>query len=268
MTLLVVLFRERTQATVLLLLWEAAAGIATAGLQQVAYQGEAVTLSSSGDPSWKLVSIKWSVYFNETWIATFHGGKSNTERFFLFRGRLSLNTTTGDLTIHNVTREDAMDYSVELVDVYKRSMATEVTLVVRKHLQKPTLRTLFAIRLDDGCWVGLNCSSQDVGVNLSWTLEPPLGNSYNTLEPVSKSGVLLAFFHFYDVVQFTCTSSSHLENISNSLYRNCNANTGVMTTEHRPRDRSGLFVLAGIVVGLLASIMLNQLRGESQHVSR
>nr|XP_057925330.1 uncharacterized protein si:cabz01074946.1 [Doryrhamphus excisus] len=269
MTLLVVLFRELNQATVLLLLWEAAAGTAAAGLQRVAYRGEAVTLSSASDPSWKPVSIKWSVYFNETWIATFHGGKTNTEWFFLFRGRLSLNTTTGDLTIRNVTKEDAMDYSVELIDVDKRSMVAEVTLAVREHLQEPTMRTLFAVHLDGGCWVGLRCSSQDVGVNLSWALEPPLGNSYNMLEPVSRSGVVVvvAFLHFYDVVRFTCTSSRHAENISSSLQRKCNTSTGVTATEHRPRDRSGLFVLGGIVVGLLASIMLNQLRGERQHVS-
>ncbi|XP_061922918.1 uncharacterized protein si:cabz01074946.1 isoform X1 [Entelurus aequoreus] len=253
MTLQVLVRVELAKATILLLLCDAAAGAADS-LQQVTYQGQAVTLSSLGDPSWKPVSIKWSIYFNETWIATFHGGKTNTERFYQFRGRLSLNTTSGDLTIRNVTRRDAMDYTVELMDVDQRSIVTEVTLVVRKHLQKPTLRTLFVALLDDGCWVGLHCSSQDVGSNLSWTFDPPLRNYY-VFEYVNKPGLLLAFLH--DAVKFTCTSSRHLENISDSVHKKC-----AMAAELSPRDRSGLLVLVGIVVGVFAMIMLNQLRGE------
>ncbi|XP_061768980.1 uncharacterized protein si:cabz01074946.1 isoform X2 [Nerophis ophidion] len=248
-----VLVRDLAKATILLLLCDVAAGTADR-LQQVAYQGQAVTLSSSGDPLWKPVSIKWSVYFNETWIATFHGGKTNTERFYQFRGRLSLNTTSGDLTIHNVTRRDAMDYTVELTDVDQRSIVTEVTLVVRKHLQKPTLRTLFTALWDDGCWVGLHCSSQDVGSNLSWTFDPPLRDSY-LFEYGNKPGLLLAFLH--DAVKFTCTSSRHLENISDSVHKKC-----ATAAELSSRDRSGLLVLVGIVVGVFAMIMLNQLRGE------
>ncbi|XP_019713805.1 uncharacterized protein LOC109508340 isoform X2 [Hippocampus comes] len=225
--------------------------------QQVAYQGEAVTLSSGGDPSRELASIKWYVFSNQTWIATFHGGKINTERFYLFRGRLTLNASSGDLTIRNVSRRDAVDFSVELVDTEKRSVERVVTLVVRRHLQIPSIRTLFSVHLDGGCWVGLDCLSPDLDANLSWTLEPPLPTAYAMADPSGKGGVLLASLASRDTAHFTCTSSRKPENVSDSIRVAC-----VTATEPRPRRRHSLFVLAGIVSGgLLVSVTLAGLTG-------
>ncbi|XP_051921583.1 uncharacterized protein si:cabz01074946.1 isoform X3 [Hippocampus zosterae] len=225
--------------------------------QQVAYQGEAVTLRSGGDPSRELASIKWYVFSNQTWIATFHGGKINTERFYLFRGRLALNASSGDLTIRNVSRRDAVDFSVELVDTEKRSVERVVTLVVRRHLQMPSVRTLFTVHLDGGCWVGLDCLSPDSDANLSWTLEPPLPTAYAMADPTGKGQVLLASLASRDSARFTCTSSRKAENVSDSVRVAC-----VTATEPRPRSRNSLFVLAGIVSGgLLVGVALAGLTG-------
>uniref|UniRef100_A0A3Q2YAM0 Ig-like domain-containing protein n=1 Tax=Hippocampus comes TaxID=109280 RepID=A0A3Q2YAM0_HIPCM len=188
----------------------------------VAYQGEAVTLSSGGDPSRELASIKWYVFSNQTWIATFHGGKINTERFYLFRGRLTLNASSGDLTIRNVSRRDAVDFSVELVDTEKRSL-TAVCCPLSGHLQIPSIRTLFSVHLDGGCWVGLDCLSPDLDANLSWTLEPPLPTAYAMADPSGKGGVLLASLASRDTAHFTCTSSRKPENVSDSIRVACKA---------------------------------------------
>ncbi|XP_077399917.1 SLAM family member 5 isoform X2 [Vanacampus margaritifer] len=242
---------------------EAAASVAVLHLQQVAFQGEAVTLSSGGDPSSELASIKWSVFFNQTWIATFHGGKINTERFFLFRGRLALNASSGDLTIRNVSQEDAMEYSVELVDTEKRSVERVVTLVVKRHLQKPSIRTLFSVHSDGGCWVGLRCLSSDLDSNLSWMFEPPLVTAYIMSDHNGKAVVLAALAN-RNVAHFTCTSIRNLENVSDSIRVEC-----AMASEWRPRERNSLFILAGIVSGgVLLTVMLKSVRGQENEEGR
>ncbi|XP_019713811.1 uncharacterized protein LOC109508340 isoform X7 [Hippocampus comes] len=160
--------------------------------------------------------------------------------------------SSGDLTIRNVSRRDAVDFSVELVDTEKRSVERVVTLVVRRHLQIPSIRTLFSVHLDGGCWVGLDCLSPDLDANLSWTLEPPLPTAYAMADPSGKGGVLLASLASRDTAHFTCTSSRKPENVSDSIRVAC-----VTATEPRPRRRHSLFVLAGIVSGgLLVSVTL------------
>ncbi|XP_051921575.1 uncharacterized protein si:cabz01074946.1 isoform X2 [Hippocampus zosterae] len=165
--------------------------------------------------------------------------------------------SSGDLTIRNVSRRDAVDFSVELVDTEKRSVERVVTLVVRRHLQMPSVRTLFTVHLDGGCWVGLDCLSPDSDANLSWTLEPPLPTAYAMADPTGKGQVLLASLASRDSARFTCTSSRKAENVSDSVRVAC-----VTATEPRPRSRNSLFVLAGIVSGgLLVGVALAGLTG-------
>ncbi|KAM9835017.1 uncharacterized protein si:cabz01074946.1 isoform X2 [Syngnathus typhle] len=222
-------------------------------LQQVAYEGDTVTLSSISGSSQELLSITWSVFSNQTWIATFHSEKINTDRFFLFRGRLTLNASSGDLTIRNVTQADAVDYSVEIVDAKKRTVEKVVTLMVKKHLQKPSIRTLFSVDSDGGCWVGLHCLSVDLDGNLSWTLEPRLGIAYNMFDLDDK--VLLA--NIRNITLFTCTSSRNTEKASDSISMACATASG-----HMSRLRISLCVLAGLVGGgFLMAVLLQRLRG-------
>ncbi|XP_049587850.1 uncharacterized protein si:cabz01074946.1 isoform X2 [Syngnathus scovelli] len=146
MILQVVVVRDFALALVWVLLGSFSGAAANAlHLQQVAYEGDTVTLSSSGNSTQALLSVTWSVFSNQTWIATFHSGKINTDRFFLFKGRLTLNASS-------------------------------------EHLRKPSIRTLFSVNSDGSCWVGLHCLSVDLDGNLSWTLEPPLGTAYFDLD--------------------------------------------------------------------------------------
>ncbi|XP_037116686.1 uncharacterized protein si:cabz01074946.1 isoform X2 [Syngnathus acus] len=254
MILQVVVVQDFALAFVLVLLgsfFGAAANVLH--LQKVAYEGDTVTLSSSGNSSQELLSITWSVFSNQTWIATFHSGKINTDRFFLFKGRLTLNASSGDLTIRNVTQADAVDYSVEIVDTKKRTMERVVTLMVKKHLRKPSISTLFSVNSDGGCWVGLHCLSLDLDGNLSWTLEPPLGIAYNKFDLDAK--VLLA--NVRNITLFTCTSSRNTEKASDSISVECATASG-----RWPRLRISLCVLAGIVGGgVLMAVLLKRLRG-------
>lgn len=63
------------------------------------YVGDDVTLPSGADPSWTLSGIEWSILSNNTWIATLQDKITNTERFHRYKGRLSLNTTSGHLAV-------------------------------------------------------------------------------------------------------------------------------------------------------------------------
>ncbi|KAF4088895.1 hypothetical protein AMELA_G00059970 [Ameiurus melas] len=80
------------------------------------YVGESVVLPSDADPSWTLSSIRWSIYENFTNIAVLQSKTVIVDRVPLFRGRLELNTSSGHLTIKNVSSRDALKYRVELVD--------------------------------------------------------------------------------------------------------------------------------------------------------
>lgn len=63
------------------------------------YVGEMVKLPSGANLSWRLSKIEWSIFSNTTWIATYHKGTPNINWFYQFKGRLSLNTTSGKTSI-------------------------------------------------------------------------------------------------------------------------------------------------------------------------
>lgn len=128
------------------------------------YVGENVTLPSGADPSWELATIDWSVFPNDTWIATYRSGKANIERLHQYTGRLSLNISSGkwqicfsgsvkeciililswkclfnvfsyslgDLTIYNLTPEDAMEYTVDLLNSKAQDKVNKIKLTVRR----------------------------------------------------------------------------------------------------------------------------------------
>lgn len=64
------------------------------------YVGDTVILSSGADPSWSLSKVEWSVFSNNTWIATYHKGKQSIEWFYQYKGRLSLSTSGKRLIYH------------------------------------------------------------------------------------------------------------------------------------------------------------------------
>lgn len=126
------------------------------------YLGDNVTLLSGADPSWTLSTIEWSIFPNNTWIATYRNGKKNIDRIDRYKRRLSLNTSSGkrqihhlslkrnhyllsllavslqcfsfyslgDLMIHNLNAKDAMEYTVDLITNGQDSVK-KINLIVR-----------------------------------------------------------------------------------------------------------------------------------------
>ncbi|KAM6960397.1 uncharacterized protein LKV04_021965 [Tautogolabrus adspersus] len=110
------------------------------------YLGGSVTLASGADPTWNLALIEWSIFTNFTWIATYREGEENIDRVDRYKGRLNLNTTTGDLTIHKLTKEDNMVYTVDLVNTLGKGNSSSIHLTVNQQLQQPTIQTISSTR--------------------------------------------------------------------------------------------------------------------------
>lgn len=96
------------------------------------YLGDSVTLSSGANSSWILSKIEWSIFSNNTWIATYRKETHilKTDRFWQFQGRLRLNISSGDLEIRDVRIGDALVYSVLLQDYKGEQHNVPVQLTV------------------------------------------------------------------------------------------------------------------------------------------
>ncbi|XP_028262895.1 uncharacterized protein LOC114436669 [Parambassis ranga] len=192
----------------------------TASLEEVsANLGGKITLHSGANVSWKLTTIEWSIYTNNTWIATYQNENVNVERVSRYKGRLHLNTTTGDLTINNVTTKDAMDYTVELSSDTQGTGKT-INLKVKKPLQNPTIST-HTNPIKQACVVVLDCVSQDNGVNLSWHVNPTVDNITRANGSHTELFALIDTRENSAGVSFTCTSSKDSVNASTVVTLNC-----------------------------------------------
>ncbi|XP_035004218.2 CD48 antigen [Hippoglossus stenolepis] len=219
----------------------------------IGYLGETVTLPSRADPSWNLSKIEWSILTNTTWIATHRGGATNIDRFHRYKGRLSLNITSGDLTIRNLMKEDDMEYTVNLLGP-KREVKV-IRLIVNKHLQKPTINALFkSPAKGGGCWMGLQCSSQDEGVDFSWKIEPPTEALFNTRHAERNPGEIFMFLKNPEIdVEFTCTTNRTTENVSSAFIQKFD---DTRCKEHNCRNRYALCFAIGLAIGLAIAVVL------------
>ncbi|KAF4088896.1 hypothetical protein AMELA_G00059980, partial [Ameiurus melas] len=192
------------------------------------YVGESVVLPSDADPSWTLNSIRWFINENVN-IAVLHGKTVIVDRVPLFRGRLELNTSSGHLTIKNVSSRDALKYRVELGDrILAQQKTSFVQLSVQERLGKPDIRLRHSF-LDSGyCVISLGCLSMNSKVSLSW--EPEHGFSerfWSSNHGDSGESMLWTSFTPNRVVTFSCTAAdgSHQES----------SNKSVTCTEPEPR---------------------------------
>ncbi|XP_070849881.1 CD48 antigen [Chaetodon trifascialis] len=197
------------------------------------YLGDSVTLPSGADRSWNLSKIEWSIFSNNTWIATYRNGQQNIERFYLYKRRLSLNILSGDLTIHNLTAKDAMEYSVDLINTEEKDVGNKVKLTVKQRLQKPTIETVVSPSVKEDCWVLLNCSSADEGVDFTWRVEPPSLDTWHMSGHDRNSAFYLALLYStQEPAEFTCISSRKMENASSVITLKCHGKVTMGLNRH------------------------------------
>ncbi|XP_034713110.1 uncharacterized protein si:cabz01074946.1 isoform X2 [Etheostoma cragini] len=234
------------------------------------YLGDTVTLSSGADPSWNLSSIDWSVFSNNTWIATYRNGKKNVNRVDRYKGRLRLNTASGDLMIHNLNKEDAMEYTVDLINTQRQNTVTKTKLIVIERLTQPIIQTVTCTSVKGGSWLWLRCSSKDAGVNLAWQHTFPSVTLFNVTSPDGNFADLLGFLNAtQNLVEFTCISSRNMEKNSSAVTPNCVDAKPPSPPSPLPRERKvigfsvGLLMPALLVVIILISKNKSKLHGDT-----
>uniref|UniRef100_A0A3Q2PAW8 Ig-like domain-containing protein n=1 Tax=Fundulus heteroclitus TaxID=8078 RepID=A0A3Q2PAW8_FUNHE len=221
----------------------------TALIEVEGYMGENITLPSSADPSWTLTRIDWSIFPNNTWIATYDNNVTNVDRRPEYKGRLTLHKYSGNLTIRNLRPSDAMKYTVDLVNDAKSNEVNHISLKVKQHLQQPTITKIQSTATKTGCFLVLNCSSQYPDVALSWDVKP----SYLHGSKISQSGAseLIAFFQTLDPLNVTCTVRKNMENASRPWISKCDSPDNPPT----PGDGFGRGFFWGFFTGLLLVVI-------------
>ncbi|XP_070786111.1 CD48 antigen [Enoplosus armatus] len=229
-------------------------------LEVSGYLGSTVTLPSGADPSWDLSTIDWSIFSNDTLIATYRNGKENIERVDRYKGRLSLNISSGDLRIHSLTTDDEMEYTVDLINTEVKDSLNKIKLRVIQHLQEPTIRTEVARTSAKSCWIWLHCSSMDKGVDFSWQVKPPSVSVFNMSNPDGNFAVLLAFVNTtQNHVKFTCTSGRQTESTSSFVTLECDDDKPQPQPQPPPQPRSRhivVFFIGSLLGSLLTAFVV------------
>ncbi|XP_027893823.1 SLAM family member 5 isoform X2 [Xiphophorus couchianus] len=223
------------------------------------YVGDTIILPAKVFKTWTLSRIDWSILSNYTWIATWHPGGINTDRRPEYKGRLSLNISTGDLTMRDLRLRDAMTYNVDLLNASNYNIVNRVQLVVKERLKKPTIQLYqnFA-KSESGCVLVLNCSSPDTGINFSWEVEPSCHHCSNNSS--SDTSELIAFFLTTpDTVNLTCIVKRELENASSILISKIKVPTFRRQQDCGYMFAWGFFTTLLIVIGV---ILLFHFRGK------
>ncbi|XP_038148502.1 CD48 antigen isoform X2 [Cyprinodon tularosa] len=220
-------------------------GVMVEEIQISGYIGESVTLPSKADPSWVLSKVDWSIFTNNTWIATFDNGKINTERRAEYKGRLTLNSISGDLTISNLTQRDAMTYTVDLVNKNNVDKVNKIILTVKEHLQQPNITKIHFPATTEGCTFALKCSSPDVGVDFTWDVKPSRRHWSSSQTGASELVVLSSSF-----VNVTCTARRKEENKTAVWQSNCNG------PKEPPQCLRGHGCVAAIVVFVVVALIV------------
>ncbi|KAI4884768.1 hypothetical protein NFI96_021190 [Prochilodus magdalenae] len=191
------------------------------GLSQVTgYVDQSVVLKSGADPSWKLLKIQWSIYSNTTYIITCVNGKIEN-RYWRYQGRLTLNQSSGDLEIHNLTAEDSMTYTVSLLSDEFQPHENHIELSVQESLKKPVISVLFSSLVHEYCIIALKCSSSENNVNLSWTPKDGFNKPYWNGTLTQNSSELWTSFKPNRNVTFTCTATDIIRKSSDHHTVSC-----------------------------------------------
>ncbi|KAF3697780.1 CD48 antigen BCM1 surface antigen BLAST-1 HM48-1 MRC OX-45 surface antigen SLAM family member 2 [Channa argus] len=230
------------------------------------YFGGTVTLPSGVNPSWTLTKIEWSIFSNNTYIASYRNNVSKVNRIPQYKGRLSMNISSGDLTIHNLTQNDAREYTVEL-STEEEKVLNKIKLTVKKRLQKPNIHTQVWVpgtSTKGGCWVEAHCSSPDKDVDFSWKTKPV---SVTTLRnPDGTPALLLVFLNTtQNYAEITCISSCKTENSLSAVNITCEDDKipPAPQPQLQHRSRQSVFFVTGVSVGIVATIIITILFGEN-----
>ncbi|XP_055794167.1 uncharacterized protein si:cabz01074946.1 [Salvelinus fontinalis] len=212
------------------------------------YLGDSVTLSSGANSSWNLSKIEWSIFSNNTWIATYRKEPHTlkTDRFWQFQDRLRLNISSGDLEIRDVRIGDALVYSVLLQDIKGEQHSVPVQLTVT---ERPSVRKVFNMLKDSHCVMALQCSSSVKDTHLSWEPEAAFEDAFWRRNPSTNVSVVWMSYSPNRNATFNCTASNGLSKAFRVVTERCQEPD--VLGETRIPGIGFVMVLLGIVFGCL-----------------
>ncbi|XP_076018715.1 SLAM family member 5 [Genypterus blacodes] len=222
------------------------------------YLGESVTLPTGVDPSLNISTIIWSVFPNATFIATYFNKVENLRWRSQYAERLHLNVSSGDLVIHHLIPEDAMEYTVQITNTEKIP-EQKVKLVVEQHLQKPKLEKLLGQSEDGGCRVALRCSSLGQGVHFSWQVHPQASAAFDVFQDGNASVIFASINNTH--VNFTCNASTKVEFASSVLTESCRAEDKREPASIQMHDKHFAYCFLGFILGVGLLLTIHLLRG-------
>ncbi|CAL8378002.1 SLAM family member 9 isoform X1 [Gadus morhua] len=235
-------------------------GVVGSNQQVLGFLGESVTLSPALDVTQRNISsIKWLILSNDTWIATYQGGITNTNHFWQYRGRLNLDISSGDLTIKNLIKKDAMKYVFEVGFQGDEEISRKFVLRVEQRLAQPRVTKHHGWSEDGSCTVTLLCSSPNASVNFTWSSTPLATILFEGFR--ANTAYLLASMRADQVVSFTCNTATALESTSDTLNVECVREPIPKPTPHPPHCVAfGYGVLLGSCLGILLAMITYILR--------
>ncbi|KAL2079193.1 hypothetical protein ACEWY4_024937 [Coilia grayii] len=225
---------------VLLLFWLGPVYSHSEPVQVIAYEGDRVTLPSRRNSTWNLDRIQWSIFSNITFIATLRRGELATDLFWSYTGRLTLNTTTGDLHVNDVKKTDATLYSVLLMDNGSQENH-KVKLKVRDRLPVPNVNYTVSPIHEGHCKVNLRCGPRREKLAIRWNSTGPV--TFPSL--ADNSSVLQAELKEHSTANFTCIITDEDRHESSTTQVSCKL-------KERHRDILAFFAFfLGLFVGLV-----------------
>ncbi|XP_046907638.1 SLAM family member 9 [Hypomesus transpacificus] len=159
------------------------------------FVGQPITLKPGYADSSGISTIEWSIFTNNTFIATFRNGNVRDNRIPQFKGRLKLNKDNGDLEIRDLKKEDSRLYIADITRTTGGKLPRiEIQLSVKQRLEKPTITDLFNTVENGYCVMGLRCSSILQGTNISWKSDASQVNEAFFQKRVGNATELFVFF--------------------------------------------------------------------------
>lgn len=196
------------------------AGLAAVSITTInKYVGDTVELPSGAKEQETLLRVDWSVFSNSTLIASYSDGVKIVEWFYQFKGRLSMNSSTGNLKISNLTLHDALVYKVDLFG-HQSYQVHKVKLVVKERFQEPAITAVGYPSSGGRCFAVLLCRSPVEGVTFSWHVGTPGVTTFN--HTVGRESLLQALISStLGNIQINCTARKDDDHAHHSIITDC-----------------------------------------------
>ncbi|XP_058875670.1 uncharacterized protein LOC131728707 [Acipenser ruthenus] len=198
--------------------------------------GDSVILPSCMPANFTPSKVTWSIFKNDTQIATLRPTSTKVDWWPEFEDRLLLNANNGSLQIKNLQRKDAMIYTLNIYYNTNKPCNNLVNLRIIEPIPKPNI-TIEKTEQCGSCNFFVKCLvTKDSEVNYSLKLtDDSIGNENGSILKVRN-------IPFNTKRSFTCVASNNVTQSSTTVTEHCGntepiakAEITIQKTEQRRR---------------------------------